>query len=366
MRAATNKRNAGAAIAIPAMRHAVHGRCAACMPMNDKRMIATASVTKLSFMAVPSASLQSEKIFLRRGAFAAAYQFLKFRVVVQAIKIGVFGRPITVAVSGGKRLLERLERLRFLSKGAVCAGGIVEGTGIAGAKGDGGLQVPDGLVRVLFGVGEVNSQQDTRPHVFRHKLELPAERLDKPLLELLRFSLLAQPSQGPAIGDISIIVVPVGFESSLRKRRGLLEMAGREIRPAEDVPGSFTVGLALDGALGHQRGFIVFLLLVTDAGTRYKNLRQIGCQRGSLVAGRQSSFNPFRVLFAKLIDEPAQVRNPGMRQSEIVIQLDGLFEHLQAVVHIIAARVAPSAQVEIVCLRILRGFARDDFFLLRG
>ena len=69
---------------------------------------------------------------------------------MQAIEIGILGRPIPVAVSGRKCLLERLERLCLLPKDAVGASGIVEGVGIARAKGDGGLQVPDALVRILF------------------------------------------------------------------------------------------------------------------------------------------------------------------------------------------------------------------------
>ena len=73
----------------------------------------------------------SEKnCLLGRGARALADEFLEFRVIVEAIEIGIFGRPILVAVSGSKRLLQRLERLRFFSQGAVGAGSIVEGAGI--------------------------------------------------------------------------------------------------------------------------------------------------------------------------------------------------------------------------------------------
>src|SRR5258708_6026268 len=53
------------------------------------------------------------KYFLQRGAFTEADEFLKFGVFVEAIEIGVPGRPIQVAVSGRNGLFERLERLRL-------------------------------------------------------------------------------------------------------------------------------------------------------------------------------------------------------------------------------------------------------------
>ena len=65
--------------------------------------------------------------FLKRGAFAAADQFLEFRVAVQTIEVGIVGRPIRVAVSGRKRPLERVERLCLFPQDTVGTGGIVEG-----------------------------------------------------------------------------------------------------------------------------------------------------------------------------------------------------------------------------------------------
>ena len=100
------------------------------------------------------------------GAFVQPNQALEFRVVVQAVEIGIIGRPIWVAVSGRKGLFERLECLCLFPKDAVGAGSIVEGVRISGSKGDGSLQVPDALVRVY--VGKVPSQQDTGAHVFWH------------------------------------------------------------------------------------------------------------------------------------------------------------------------------------------------------
>src|SRR6202167_3852892 len=55
-----------------------------------------------------------------------------------------------------------------------------------------------------------------------------------------------------------------------------------------------------------------------------------------------------------------------MRKSKIRVKLDGLLEHLQAVIYILAARVASSAQIKIIRLRIFRGFARYGLFFLRG
>ena len=47
----------------------------------------------------------------------------------------------------------------------------------------------------------------------------------------------------------SIVVIAVGFKGLLRERSGIFETTGSEIGAAEGVPGSFTVGLALDGAV---------------------------------------------------------------------------------------------------------------------
>ena len=44
--------------------------------------------------------------------------------------------------------------------------------------------------------------------------------------------------------------------------------------------------------------------------------------------------------------------DPRMRQRELTIELDGLIEHLQCVIHIFATRVAASAQIEVVRLRV--------------
>ncbi len=119
--------------------------------------------------------------------------------------------------------------------------------------------------------------------------------------------------------------------------------------------------LAFDGAPRQQRSFLVFFLRVKDAGAGYEHFRQVGRERSGTVARGQPPFNPIRVLLANLEDEPAQVSDPGVCKSEIWIQLDGLLEHLQGVVHILAARVASSAQVEIICLRIFRGLAAMVF-----
>jgi hypothetical protein len=98
---------------------------------------------------------------------------------VQANEICIPSRPVLVAIPHGKRFLERLERFRFFPQDAVGAGGIVKRAGITGTQRDRGLQVPQGFVLVFFEIRELGSQQDARPHVFRHNLELLAERFDK-------------------------------------------------------------------------------------------------------------------------------------------------------------------------------------------
>src|SRR6185437_10482149 len=82
-------------------------------------------------------------------------------------------------------------------------------------------------------------------------------------------------------------------------------------------------------------------------------------------AGSKSPFNPPRVLLANLVDQRAEIRDAAMRKSEIRIELDRLLEHLQAIIYILAACVASSAQVKIVRQRIFRGLARHGFFFLR-
>jgi hypothetical protein len=57
---------------------------------------------------------------------------------------------------------------------------------------------------------------------------------------------------------------------------------------------------------------------------------------------------------------------PPLGQGEIRVELDGLLEHLQAVVVIFAASVIAAAQIKIVGLRIFSGLAGDGFFFLRG
>ena len=57
---------------------------------------------------------------------------------------------------------------------------------------------------------------------------------------------------------------------------------------------------------------------------------------------------------------------PGVGQGEVRVELDGLLEHLQRVVHVLAARVAPAAQVAVVGQWVFRGLARDGLFFLRG
>ena len=105
---------------------------------------------------------------LRRGTFAEANEFPVFRVVTEAIEIGILSGPIPEAVPCRKCLFERLERLCFFPKDAVGARSIVKRVGISGTKGDGGLQVSDALVRVLGEMRDVRGQQDPGPYVFRN------------------------------------------------------------------------------------------------------------------------------------------------------------------------------------------------------
>src|SRR5260370_40291436 len=55
-----------------------------------------------------------------------------------------------------------------------------------------------------------------------------------------------------------------------------------------------------------------------------------------------------------------------MGKSEVRIQLDGPFEHLQSIIHIFAAHVISSTQIDIVSLSILGRPADDGFFFVWG
>src|SRR5579859_2774111 len=98
---------------------------------------------------------------------------------------------------------------------------------------------------------------------------------------------------------------------------------------------------------------------------RDEHFGQVGGERSGAVAGSQSALNPFRALLADFVDQPAEMCDACMRQGKIWIELDGLLEHLQCIVHIFAARVASAAKVKIVGLRVFRRLSRDGFFFLR-
>ena len=125
------------------------------------------------------------------------------------------------------------------------------------------------------------------------------------------------------------------------------------------------IGLAFACALGEQRRFGIFLLCIKDPRVRDEHFGQVRRQRRGAIAGGESTINPFLVLLANLVVEPAKARNARVRQSKIWIELDGLFEHLQGVVNIFAARIASAAKIKIIGLRIFGRLSRDGFFFLR-
>ena len=100
-----------------------------------------------------------------------------------------FGLPYPAA----KAFLSVSSASCFSAEDAVGAGGVVERVRIARAKRDGGLQVTDAFVGVLFQVGEVGGEQNAGANIFWHKLELLAEDLDHAIAHLLRFFFAAQP-----------------------------------------------------------------------------------------------------------------------------------------------------------------------------
>src|SRR6266850_3458944 len=57
--------------------------------------------------------------------------------------------------------------------------------------------------------------------------------------------------------------------------------------------------------------------------------------------------------------------NSCMGQCKILVQMDGLLEHLQGVVHVFAPRVAAAAQIEIVGLCVFGRLEPNRLFFLR-
>ena len=172
------------------------------------------------------------RYFLRRGSCLEANHFLELRVVVQTIEISIISCPLPVTVSRREGLFDRLERFCSFSENAVSAGGIVERTRVIRAKGDGGLQMPDGLVPVFFKRGQLGSQQDAGAHVFRHQFQLLPQDLEKPLLHVLRFLFSPEPFQGAVKWNIGIVVITVGFDGPLGQlRRFLISAQAKYARP---------------------------------------------------------------------------------------------------------------------------------------
>lgn len=99
-----------------------------------------------------------QEYFLRCRTLIEADEISEFRVVVQAIEIGIFSRPIPVPKSGCKGFFQCIQGLGFFPEDTVRTCSIVEGIGIAWAEGDGSLQVPDTLFVVVSGVCEVGGQ----------------------------------------------------------------------------------------------------------------------------------------------------------------------------------------------------------------
>ena len=90
---------------------------------------------------------------------------------------------------------------------------------------------------------------------------------------MLRFLFASGYLQGLVVGNVSIVVVAVGFDGALGEGRGLFETSAFAIRAAEKVPGSLTIVLALDGALSQQPGLVVFVLRVKNTGVREMCIR---------------------------------------------------------------------------------------------
>jgi len=100
--------------------------------------------------------------------------------------------------------------------------------------------------------------------------------------------------------------------------------------PGRGCSRTFTVWLALDGALGQQRSF--FRISSAHKRIRACAIRTSGRSGASAVArshAQPAAFGPFLVLFANLVDKARTGCNPSVRQSEIRVKLDSLFKHLQ-------------------------------------
>ena len=75
---------------------------------------------------------------------------MEFGEVVEAGEVGVVSNPVEIGEAGGVGFFYHFEGFRSFAHDAVGAGGVVESVGIAGAEGDGGFEMADGFVDVLF------------------------------------------------------------------------------------------------------------------------------------------------------------------------------------------------------------------------
>ena len=219
---------------------------------------------------------------------------------------------------------------------------------------------------ILTGIGELGGEQDAGADVFRDELKLLAENYGHTLADRLAFFLVTQSFLRLMIRNVGVVVVAVGFEGAFGERRGLFKSAGGEIGAAQNVPGAVAIGFPFDGPLGEHGRFFVLLLGVGHSRARHQNFRQVGSESSGAIAGGEAALDPFLTLFANFVDQTAEVGDAAVGQREIRVELDGLLEHLQAVIVIFAAGVISATQIKVVGLRIFGGFARDGFFFLRG
>jgi hypothetical protein len=66
---------------------------------------------------------------------------------------------------------------------------------------------------------------------------------------MLRFFFPPKTLHGAAVGNVSVVIVTIGFDRLFGENGSLLVAAGGKIGAAKDVPGTFTVALTLDGTL---------------------------------------------------------------------------------------------------------------------
>ena len=139
-------------------------------------------------------------------------------------------------------------------------------------------------------------------------------------------------------------------------------------RPAQQVIGAFTVGLAVDRQASVIHSLLELALRVEDKGSRGQPFGETGIRPERAFARRHPSLHPFGLGLVEIVEQAAHVSDAGVGEGEIRIQHHRAFVHLHGKLEVgarPAAGEAPAAQEIIVSLEVFRRLLGDGIFFLR-